>query len=199
MAKQVEQQDQPVSLDRRQADARARAQQARLHLDAIEARITAAVAERRFHDAHEAKMELPAAERAWGEAEAEARALESVLADLAQQQAQREAALVAERRRQQATDTLNRAAEREAEGMDQLAAIRAEIIAGIEAVRDTIMRGYQIESLVKQARTDVARARVDLGQAEGMPHIVSGPNAVSAYVERSQALTAIRHGQALPD
>jgi hypothetical protein len=50
---------------------------------------------------------------------------------------------------------------------------------------------------VRSPGREQARALVDLGQADGMPGHIAGPNPVSVMIERSQVLTAILHGQAL--
>jgi colicin import membrane protein len=186
-----------VGLDQQLAAARRNAAEKRQAVDGLAAQLRTAVAEQRYADAEALKQELPDAEHEWVVAHAEAQALEGALAHLALERQQRDAAEQAERRKQQAIGHLNAAAERERELMDELASVRAELTAGVAAVQETIRRGYELESAVRQARTAQAQARIDAGDAVGMPH-VSAPNVVSAVVERSQALLAIVRGEALP-
>ena len=82
--------------------------------------------------------------------------------------------------------------------MDELSAVKAEALAGLAAIRQTLQRGYALEGQVRQQRANQAQARVDAGDADSVPGYISAPNLVSSFVERSQALTAILHGQALP-
>ena len=190
--------DAPVSLDQRLAAARRNAAEKRQSVDGLNAQLRTAVAEQRYGDADQLKQELPAAEHEWVVAQAEAQALEGVLAQLALERQQRQAAEQAEQRRQQAAGQLAAAAERERDLMDELAQVRAELTAGVEAIQMTIRRGYQLESAVRQARADQAQARVDSGEATAVPGHIAAPNSVSSLVERSTALLAVMHGTALP-
>lgn len=194
----VEQKAPQVGLDQRLAAARRNAAEARGAVDGINARLRTAVAEQRYGDADQLKQELPDVEHAWVVAQAEAQALEDVLTHLDRERQQRDAAEQAERRRQQAAGQLAAAAERERELMDELAQVRAELTAGVEAIQMTLRRGYQVESAVRQARADQAQARVDSGEATAVPGHISAPNNVSSLVERSEALLAIMHGTAIP-
>ena len=186
------------SLDEQLAAARADAAQARATLDGIKARLTVAVREQRFGDAEQAQGELPEAEHAWAVAAAGQRALEGVLEHLARERHEHEVALQAERRRQLAAGHLNAAAARERELMDELSACKSEALAGLAAIQATLQRGFAIEGEVRQQRAIQAQARVDAGDADSVPGHISAPNLVSSFVERSQALTAILRGQALP-
>lgn len=185
------------SLEERLSRARATASEAESTLHGIKTRMTIAVQEQRYGDAEALKSELPDAEHAWVVATAEQRALETVIAELDRQRAEHLAALAAERRKQQATAHLNAAADQERELMDELARVRAELVAGLDACGMSIQRGYQLESAVRQARSDQARARVDAGEMESMPGHIAGPNPISAMVESSATLLAIKNGQAL--
>lgn len=187
----------PPSLERRLGTARRAAQEKRQALDGLNAQLQTAVAEQRYGDAEQIKGQIPDASHAWGAAEAEVRALTGVLEDLAREQQQRDAAEQAERRRQAATGHLNVAAERERELLDDLSAVRAELVAGLEAIAETMRRGMQIEGAVRQARMQIAQARVDLGEATGVPGHIAAPNPISSLIERSTTLTAIYRGQAL--
>ena len=193
----VEQKAPQVSLDQRLAAARRNAAEKRQALDGIAGRLRTAVSEQRYADAEAVKQELPAAEHEWVVAHAEAQALEGVLAELARERQQRDAAEQLERRRQQAAGHLNAAAERERELLDDLESVRAELVAGIEAIQATIRRAYQLEGAVRQARADQWAARVDAGEASAVPGHIAAPNSVSSLVERSSALMAIMRGEAL--
>ena len=196
MDKQSGQQE-PVSLDHRLAAAREKARAARVHLDGLNAQLAQAVAEQREDDAEQARALIPEASHAWGTAEAEARAIEGVLEDLAREQRQREAAEQAERRRQTAARHLETASERERERMDELQALRAQVVAGVEAIRAALQHGYWLETQVKQDLATKAQARIELGETTGMPVII-GPSPISSLVDSSPALAAIHHGMALP-
>jgi hypothetical protein len=185
------------SLQQRLEAARQAASTARAHLDSLESRLQVAIREERFGDAHQIKQDLPDAEQQWAHAAADQRSIETVLDDLARQQAQRQTAEAAELRKQAATGNLNEAAVREQQGMEELHAAKAELIAGVGAVQDTINRAYAIEQQVRQARADKQQARVDLGELAAGAH-VPAPNLVSAWVERSATLTAIKYGKAFP-
>lgn len=188
---------QSLSLDQRLAAAREKARAARAHLDGLNAQLAGAVAEQRDDDAEQARALIPDASHAWGEAEAEARAIEGVLEDLAREQQQREAAEQAERRRQAAARHLETASERARQHTDELQALRAEVIAGVEAIRAALQHGYWLETQVRQDLTTKEQARVELGETTGIPVII-GPGTISALVDSSPALAAIHHGMALP-
>ncbi|MBR7832480.1 hypothetical protein KDL01_04380 [Actinospica durhamensis] len=187
----------PESPEQRLSAARQATGTARAALDGIEARLRTAIEVQDFDTAAQLKREIPEAELTFAHAAADQRAIEITIDDLARRRAEREVAEAAELRKQAATGNLNAAAERERALMDELSAAKAELIAGVGAVRETIRKAYQIEGQVRQARSDVYQARVDLGEAAPGARI-SGPNFVSAYVEASQTLYALYHGQGLP-
>ena len=187
----------PLSLDQRLAAARQAAQTARAHLDSLDVRLRTAVEAADYDQAAELKGQIPDASHAWAVAAAEQRALESVIEELSRQAAERAAREQAERRKQQAQVNLDRAAETERQLMDELSQVRAELVAGVEAVQLTIRRGYQLEQQVRQARTEQAQARVDSGEAAGLPGHIAAPNPISSLVESRSALVALLHGTAL--
>lgn len=185
------------SLAQRLDAARQTAGTAKAVLVDLESRLQNAIQAEQYDDAHEIKALLPAADEDWAIAAAELQALETQVDALGRQRAQRDADEAAARRKQQAGKNLADAAQRERQGMENLAELKAEIVAGVGAVQDSISRAYLVEGQVRQARADVHQAHVDLGEASPGKEIV-GPNLVSSYVERSQALIMIRRGQALP-
>lgn len=189
--------EQPT-LEQRVAAARQAETQAQMHLASLEERIKAHVEAREFGEADALQQQLPDAQHAWIVAKAEAGALEGAIAEIGRREQERQASVQAERRRQQASDTMSRAGQRQQQLEDELQAIRAEIVAGLEAVRATMLHGYEIEDGIKRAIREIWQARVDLGEATGVPGHISGPNWVSSYVEASPVLTAIRYGTALP-
>jgi phage shock protein A len=189
--------DPPVSLRDRLFAAQQDVTRAQVHLSSLTGRIKAAVGAEDFAQAQQLKEQLPDARAVYGEAAATAKALELVLADLDQQQAAHDAVIEAEQRRVQAQRVLDNAGEMERDLTDRLQAVRAELAAGVEAVRDTIHRGYALEEQIYQARAQATQALVELGQREAGGR-VSRPNFVSAWVDRSSALTDIRFGRALP-
>ena len=189
--------DAPLNLEQRLAATRRNAAERRQALDGLTGQLRTAVAEQRYGDAEQIKQELPEAEHEWVVAHAEAQALEGVLAQLAHERQQRDAAEQAERRKQLAIGHLNAAAERERELLDELESVRAELVAGVDAIQMTIRRAYQLEGAVRSARADQWQARVDAGEASAVPGHVAGPNSVSSLVERSAPLMAIMRGEAL--
>lgn len=193
----MKQQEATPSLDEKLAAARAAAAEAEQALHGLKVRITTAVQEQRYGDADRLQSELPETEHAFIVAAADRDALQAVIEHVDRQRAEHQQQLAAEKRKQAAIGNLNRAAEQERELMDDLAQVRAELVAGLDAIGMTIRRGYQLESEVRQARADQARARVDAGEAEGMPGHIAGPNPISALVESSATLLAIKNGQAL--
>jgi hypothetical protein len=79
--------------------------------------------------------------------------------------------------------------------MDALIRKRGELEAGIAAIRSTMIEGVQLETAVRQCRSDVDTAMVELGQRDAPMGRISGPNQMSAFIERSTALSAIYRGQ----
>jgi hypothetical protein len=191
--KEVPQQSLQVRLDA----ARHAATDAKAVLDSLESRLETAIRAEQYDEAHSIKQELPDVDEAWAIAAAELQALEIQADALERQRAQRDAVEAAARRKLQAGKNLADATERGQQGMDELAQLKAEIVAGVGAVQASIARAYRVEQQVQQARADAHQANVDLGEA--FPGVfIPAPNLVSSMVGRSQTLTAIRHGQALP-
>jgi hypothetical protein len=190
--------DPQVGMQDRLAEARRQATQAQLHLNTLTSRITTAIRAEDFALAQELKDQVPDARAEYGQHEATAKALEMVLADLEQQRQAHDAQIAAEHRKVAGAKNLERAILAERELMDELMGIRATVTAGLGAVQETLRRGYEIESAVRQVRNDAARARVETGEADSVPGRLSAPNVVSSLVERSPALTAILHGKVFP-
>jgi hypothetical protein len=188
---------QQPSLQRRLDAARQAATDAKAVLDSLESRLETAIRAEQYDEAHSIKRQLPDVDEAWAIAAAELQALEIQADALERQRAQRDAVEAAARRKLQAGKNLADATERASQGMDELAQLKAELVASIDACQAVIVRAYRVEQLVQQARADAHQAQVDLGEAS--PGVfIPAPNLVSSLVERSQTLTAIRHGQALP-
>lgn len=178
------------TLEQRLSEAREKAQTARAHLDGLTARLHKAVEEARYGDADAIQAELPAAENAHTIAAAEQHAIEFALEHLDRERQAREAKIQAEKRRQQAQANLGRAAEAERALMDDLLAVRAEIIAGLDAIRDAVARGQALEGQVRQQRAAQQQARIDAGEQQGIGH-VAAPNNVSTLIDQSPALLAL--------
>lgn len=189
--------DRPVSLDERLSAARQAATAAKASVDDLESRLRTALETEQYDAAHELKQQLPPVDEAWAIAAAELQALETQADNLARQRAQRDAAESAARRKVQASKNLADATERGQQGMDELAQLKAELVAGVGAVQATIARAYQCERDVQRARAEAHQALADLGEAVEGVHIPA-PNLVSSLVERSQTLIAIHRGKALP-
>lgn len=185
------------ALDERAAAARAAADQARARLDDLNSRLYAAVAAEDFAQAEQLKAQVAEAHGSAGRAEAEARAIEAVLEEFAAEERAQAAQVEAEARKAHAQRALEQAYEAEREGLDELQRIRAEIEAGIDAVRASMRTGIGIERAVHKARQDADAALVILG--ERLPGTITvAPNNVSAWVNSSPALIAVLDGRALP-
>jgi hypothetical protein len=179
------------SIEQRLEVARQGAFQARQHLDSLTSRLRDAVEQQRFDDAHQIKSEIPNGEQAWAVAEAEVRALEGVIAHLEKERAAREAAEQAALRRHQAAGILAAAVETEKTLLDDLGAVKAEIIAGLGAIKDAVLRGQALEGQVRQQRSIQAQARVDSGEANSVPGHIAAPNMITVMVDQSQTLRAL--------
>ena len=183
------------SIQQRLNAARATANTARAHLDGLNSRLHQAVEEKRYGDAKTLDDELPEAERANTIAVAELRAIEFAIEELNRERAERDAKIQAEKKKQAAQGNLARAAEAERAGMDALAAVKAEIQAGLGAIKDAVARGQAIEGQVRQARADQAQARVDSGEATGLPGHIAAPNMITSLVDTTPALRALIRNQ----
>lgn len=183
------------SIQQRLSTARATAQTARAHLDGLNSRLHQAVEEARYGDADALQAEIPEAEHANTIASAELRAIEFAIEELNRERAERDAKIQAEKKKQAAQGNLARAAEAERAGMDALAAVKAEILAGLGAIKDAVARGQAIEGQVRQARADQAQARVDSGEATGLPGHIAAPNMVTSLVDQTPALRALIRNQ----
>jgi chromosome segregation ATPase len=179
---------QEPTLDQRLSEARTTEHEARAHLDGLTGRLAKAHEEQAYEDAADLKRQIPEAEHAWSAAAATLRAYESVAAQLAQDRAAREQAEADALRRRQAIGHLNEASAREHALMDDLTAVKAEILAGLGAIRDAVARGKQLELQVRQARADQQQARIDAGDQQLAGAHVPAPNLVTVMVERIPAL-----------
>lgn len=162
----------------------------------LESRFKQAVAEERFGDATALKPQIPPAHADAVMAEAHARALAEVMAQVQRERDERDRAEQLERVKAQASENLDRAREAERAGMDEIHRLWAEVEAGLAAVRESMRAAVAQEGAVLQARSDVHSSLVTLGQREQGTRI-AGPNYASARIAASKVLDTIYRGLSL--
>jgi chromosome segregation ATPase len=180
----------PPNLSSQIADATAEAAKLSRAADELEAEFRAAVDAEDFERAQALKAEIPGARSSAALAEAHARALTAVNAEIQAAEAERVRAAQAEQRREQAHKQLARAQAAEREALDEIARRMASVEAGIEAVRDALQSAIGLEHTAGQARQDAYGALVELG--EQPPNMrITRPNPASAVIDRNPLLREI--------
>lgn len=178
------------------AKAQQEARKAREAAVVLQSAFEQAVAEERFDDAKALKDQIPPAHGAATVAEAHAKALADVTAQMQAEHAERERAAQAEYERAQAREQLAAANEAEQAALDAVQRHWAEAMAGLDAVRASLADATAAETEAWQARSAGYSAMVTLGERpSGMR--MAKPNFASARIEASSLLTALVRGQGL--
>lgn len=176
------------------AKAQQEARKAREASDVLQSQFDAAVAEERFDDATALKGQLSPAHGAATLAEAHAQALADVTARMQAEHAERERTAQADFERAQAREHLAAATEAEQTALESVQRHFAEAVAGVDAVRASLVKATDAETTAWQARSEAYSAFVALGERpSGMR--MPKPNFASSRIEASALLTAIFRGQ----
>jgi hypothetical protein len=162
-------------------------------LAGLEAKLDAAVKGQEYALAEDLKAEIDEMRPAWVLAEAQARAMQDVLGQVAWEQAAREAAVIAERHREQARAEYDRAAEAEQEAVAAMHRHLADVEPGLVAVQESIRAALAAQAAATAAKMAAYQAQVALGE-RGPGARIHGPNDASFRVERSAILRHLVNG-----
>lgn len=193
MARKVELPPAP-DLSGKLAKAQQEARKARENSDLLQSQFDAAVAEERFDDAKALKDRLPDAHGTATLAEAHAKALADLTAQMQAEHAERERTAQAEYARAQAREHLAAATEAEQAALEAVQRHFAEAIAGLDAVRASLAKATAAETTAWRARTDAYSCFVTLGERPAGMRMPKA-NYASSRIEASPLLTAIVRGQ----
>lgn len=180
----------------RLAEARTEAEKVRGDFSKAENDLAAAIEREDYPAADEAKQRVEALRPHMALADAGVKALTDALAALDAQRRQEQAAAQRQVREEAAQRVVNEAMASEREAEETARRHLAEALAGLEAVRVSLLAAKQAEQAGGQARREVATAQAELTGGTVPPYIAT-PNWASARIDRSPLLVALLRGQEL--
>jgi hypothetical protein len=180
----------PPDLPGKLAEAQAAAEKLRRELNTHESELAKALEREDYPDADRAKILAAGVRPHLALAEAQVRALQDAMAALDAQRQAEQAAAQRQAMEAQARANLEHAMEADREASEQVQRHWAEAMAGLAAVKESLMRAQAADQAQTGARQSAHQALVDLGEREPSRYI-SGPNFATARIERSHLLTEL--------
>lgn len=177
-----------LSIEEELARARAESEVARKILTELEDHFARAVRDEEFSTAEILKARLPDARTVFALAEARARALESIAAEMAAEEARRTAEANRARLVEAAEMNLAEARERERRATADSARLLAEVREGLDDLRARLVHALACDDLATQAREDVMRAEEVM---TGQHYRVSRVTTVQSMIDRDPVLAEL--------